>query len=203
MTRFPFFTIITPTVQRQSLLKTCESINQQTFNSWSHVVMVDCAERDEELLLQIQHPQRLIFQCSKPHRNGGNTCRHNAWQFATGTYIHMLDDDNYLSSPRVLEDIGKLLEVHEPEWGLFPIFRHGSVFYFDPPKPCFFDTGNAVVRRGIARWPDVNDYASDAVWLEKLLKHPYKAFPDAQPIMVMPTSSFGEGGGINGNAVES
>jgi hypothetical protein len=60
------------------------------------------------------------------------------------------------------------------------------------------DTGNIVARRDIARWPDIPDYASDAIWVEGLKKYPYKAFPDALPIMIMEKTSFGEGGGING-----
>lgn len=195
----PIFTIVTPTVLRQSLLKTCYSITTQLFTSWQHVVVVDNEEVDENLISQIAHPQRIIVKCDYPHNNSGNTCRHNAWSLATAKWIYYCDDDNYLSSPLILGVLAKLLEGIEEKWALFPIFRHGSVFFFDPPKPCYFDTGNAVVRREIAQWPDIPDYASDAVWLTKtLLKHPYKAFPNVQPIMVMPTTSFGEGGGING-----
>jgi hypothetical protein len=163
-------------------------------------VIIDSAERNSALISQIGNPQRIILQCPKAHKNGGNTCRHIAWEYTAGMLLYYLDDDNYLASPAVLEQIAAAAQtpVFHSYWMLFPIFRHGSLFYFDPPKPCYFDTGNAVVRREIGRWPDIPDYASDAVWLEQLTNYRYVGYPDAQPIMVMPTTSFGAGGGING-----
>jgi hypothetical protein len=98
-----------------------------------------------------------------------------------------------------LQQIAKHLDkLGDEQWALWHIFRHGSVFFFDPPAPCYFDTGNAIVRRELAQWPDIPDYASDAIWLQQFKDKPYKAFPDALPIMIMGKTSFGEGGGING-----
>ena len=194
------FTIITPSVMRQSLLDCCKSVDEQTLvGEWQHIIYIDTLAIDDDLLFKIAHPNRLIIQCDKPYRNGGNTPRHLAWKLATGDWVHHCDDDNALASPRTLQQIAKQLDKLEDEqWTLWPIFRHGHMFFFDPPEPCYFDTGNAVCRREIARWPDIQDYASDAVWLQGLKKYPYKAFPDALPIMVMETTSFGAGGGING-----
>lgn len=199
----PFITIITPTVFRDSLIKCCDSIDEQTYTNWQHVIMNDSGLNNREMRIHIKRNDELgkrwIHDCDRPHRNGGNTCRHNAWDGAMGKWIFHCDDDNFLASPTVLEEIAAALEGIEEKWALFPIHRHGSIFYFDPPKPCYFDTGNAMVRREIAQWPNINDYCSDAVWLvDTLLKHPYKAFPNANPIMVMPGTSFGAGGGING-----
>ena len=200
MSDTPLISIITPTVMRQSLLDTCRSIDEQTFSSWQHVVIVDKEEFDPSIIEQIVHPQRVIVKCPKPHRNGGNTCRHNAWHFALGTFCWHVDDDNTLASPRTLQQIAKQLEKvgTDVAWTLWPIFRHGHIFFFDPPAPCYFDTGNAIVRREFAQWPDIDDYASDAVWLQQFKDKPYVAFPESLPIMLMEKTSFGEGGGING-----
>lgn len=194
------FTIITPTVQRQSLIKTCQSIDEQTLvGRWQHIVIIDCAEMNDELIFSLAHPNRLFLQCEKPHRNGGNSCRHDAWDHAANTYLWHVDDDNFVNGPRVLEEMASVIEdAGDAQWFLFPILRHGSRFYFDPPQPCYFDTGNAVVHNDFAQWPDIPDYASDAVWLQQFKNLPYKAFPDFPPIMVMPCTSFGAGGGING-----
>ena len=195
----PLISIITPTVERESLVECCESVNAQSFTSWEHIVYVDKETVNQSLMDRIAHPQRYIFCCGKSYRNGGNTPRHLAWKEATADFVYYLDCDNTLASPHTLQQIAKQLEkCPDAQWTLWPIFRHGSVFFFDPPAPCFFDTGNAVVRREIAQWPDIHDYASDAVWLQGLKKYPYKAFPDALPIMIMETTSFGAGGGING-----
>jgi len=194
------FSIITPTVMRQSLLDCCKSVDEQTLvGEWQHIVYIDTLAIDDDLLFKIAHPNRLIIQCDKPYRNGGNTPRHLAWELATGEFCWHIDDDNTVASPHTLQQIANQLEkAPEADWTLWPIFRHGSLFFFDPPQPCYFDTGNAVVRREFAQWPNIDAYASDAVWLQQFKDKPYKAFSDALPIMIMEKTSFGEGGGING-----
>src|SRR5208283_3850689 len=122
------FSIITPTVQRKSLLETCRSVDEQTLSDhWQHIVIVDSHTLDKELLAKIKHPQRLIVQCDKPHRNSGNTCRHDAWKLATGEYCWYLDDDNIVASSQTLHHIAKQLDnLGDEQWTLWPIFRHGS-----------------------------------------------------------------------------
>ena len=150
----PLFSIITPSLQRDSLVRTCQSLDEQRFPDFQHIVIIDCAERNEALIREIEDPRRLILQCPKPHRNGGNTCRHDAWEHATGEIVWHVDDDNFAASPVALEQIADAwYNTQDIDWMLFPIFRHGHLFYFDPPRPCYFDTGNAVVRRENARWP--------------------------------------------------
>lgn len=195
----PLITIITPTVQRLSLAVCCESVNQQTFKEWEHIVMVDKLTIDEHIFGAIDHPQRFVYACDREYRNGGNTPRHLGWQHATGDWVYYLDDDNFLATPDALKRIANALEGVEEKWAIFPIHRHGSRFYFDPPQSCYFDTGNAIARREVAQWPDIDGYASDAVWLEGLkAQGPYHPLPDLFPVMVMEGTSFGAGGGING-----
>jgi glycosyltransferase involved in cell wall biosynthesis len=188
------FTIITPTLQRKSLIETCESVNAQEVQ-WQHIVMVDCADLNRPILDAIAHPQRTIIQCSNPHKNGGNSCRHNAYPFITGDLVIYLDDDNTLADHRVLADIGFAMESAQmPAWGIFPILRLGSVFYSDPPRSCHTDTLNMVFRHDHALWPDTDAYGSDGVMLEGLIACdvPYAAFPDFRPIAVLPKISFGK-----------
>jgi len=180
------YTIITPTLGRESLVRTCESVDRQTTDDWQHIVVVD-KKTDPEILVQIYRSHRLIIHCGLPHGNFGNTCRHNAWEFAEGEYLLYLDDDNWLSDDHVLED----LNVVVTPWALFPILRHGNRFFTDPPKCCHVDTANVVVSRDIGRWPDIPDYTADGQFVESLLKYPYQAFPDFRTIVVMPHSSEG------------
>lgn len=195
----PLLSLITPTVQRESLVTLCKSIDEQTFLQWEHIVMIDQEVVNDALIERISNPKRKILQCDKAHRNGGNTCRHNAWDAVVGSFVYHIDDDNYLATCDSLKEIAEsIARMKEEMWALFPIHRHGHRFFFDPPQPCYFDTGNAVVRREIAQWPDINDYASDAVWLHTLKLYPYLSMVNANPIMVMPSTSFGKGGGING-----
>lgn len=180
------YTIITPTVLRHSLLRTCESVDQQACTDWQHLVMVDCDITDNAILKHIAHPHRQIVQCLTAHHNGGNTCRHNAWDRALGEYLFYLDDDNWFTDDNILED----LKIVTTPWALFPILRHGQRFFCDPPSPCYVDTGNVIARREIGLWPDIEAYCSDGVWVDGLKQYPYQAFPDFRPIMVMPTSNF-------------
>lgn len=189
----PFFSIITPTLQRESLVRSCKSISDQSFESWQHLVMVDCDEFNFDLIRQVRHPKRRVMKCEKAHINGGNSCRHNAWDLAVGKYCLYLDDDNYLSDSTVLTDIATALQsTNNPEWAIFPIDRLGLRFYTDPPKSCHTDTLNLVLKRDIAQWPDTTAYGSDGVLVEDLMARgiPYAAFPNFRPIGVIPRLGF-------------
>ena len=186
------FSIITPTLQRESLKKCCESVNSQTYKDWEHIVMVDADAFNVDLIKPLCRPDRMILKCDHPHRNFGNTCRHNAWAYATGDYVLYLDDDNWLADNEILAGIAVLLSTCTDPWFLFPILRHGQVFYTDPPRLCHADTANIVVSRKIGRWPDGPEYTMDGIWIDGLVRdYPYQAFPNFRPIVVMPTSSEG------------
>ncbi len=182
------YSIITPTLQRESLIKTCESVNGQTYKDWEHIVMVDCEEMKQSVLDRIEHENRLVVKCPKAHKNYGNTCRHNAWNYATGEYLIYTDDDNWLADERVLEDLSQVTA----DWALFPILRHGQWFYNNPPKACYVDTANVIVKREIGRWPDIPNYEADGHLIESLMKYPYLAMPQLRPMVVMPASRHGE-----------
>lgn len=188
----PLFTIITPSLQRESLIECCESVNSQTNTSWQHIVQCDCLELNGSLIERIKHPQREIYCCGVQHKNYGNTCRYLAWKKAISPWIIMLDDDNSLAHDRVLAQLSKVL-TEDIQWAIFPILRFGHVFFNDPPGLCMTDTLNVVARREIARWPNIPDYTADGHWVEVLKeKYPYAAFPDFLPIGIMEKSNEGK-----------
>jgi glycosyltransferase involved in cell wall biosynthesis len=192
----PFFSIITPSLQRESLVRCCDSITSQIAAPlWEHIVIIDNAIVDADIIAKCLHSNRLFLSCGTRHNNFGNTCRHAAWERATGTYCLYVDDDNYLAHPDVLADIGAaVLGASFPDWAIFPIHRHGSIFFYNPPGLCFTDTLNIVVKREIGRWPDIAAREADGHFVEKLKTlHPnYVAFPDVRPIGVMEYSSNGK-----------
>lgn len=153
--------------------------------------MMDRPKIDERIVLLTDHRNRRFAQCIRPHMNYGNTCRHNARSLTQGSYLLYLDDDNWLADERVLEDVAYAL-IDSPQWAIFPILRHGSIFFNDPPGLCQTDTANVVVRREIGQWPDIPDYTADGHWVESLKKYPYDAYPDFRPIIVMPKSNEGK-----------
>ncbi len=189
------FTIITPTIQRQSLIKCCRSVEAQTLkNQWQHVIAVDSDKYDDELMEQLQHPQREIFLCGQRFGHYGNHPRWMAWEKATGDYLIYLDCDNYLAHDKALEDIANSLEsANYPQWAIFPIWRHSGLFFCDPPGLCMTDTLNLVVKREIGRWLDIEAREADGHLVEALkAKYPHVMFPNVSIIGVMERSSNGE-----------
>src|ERR1700722_11558763 len=85
MSARPFFSVITPTLQRDSLIRACRSLDEQTCDDWEHIIMVDTPQANYNLWDQIDPNEgfgkRKILLCDHPHADFGNTCRHNAWAF--------------------------------------------------------------------------------------------------------------------------
>lgn len=189
-------TIITPSLQRESLVRCCQSVDRQTYtDGWQHIVALDCAPEDinHDLLAKIQHPQRIVFCCGQKFGNYGNHARYMAWEKATGDYLAALDDDNSMYSDHALADIANALEsANRPDWAIFPIHRHGRYFFNDPPGMCMSDSANILVKIELGRWPDIVAREADGVLVEKLKsKYSYAAFPNVEPIILMEHSSNG------------
>lgn len=191
----PLFSIVTPSLQRESLKRCCDSIDAQSFEGWEHIIQIDCHPTllKPDLLLALIHPNRRVFCCGTHHNNYGNSCRNLAWEKATGENLIYLDDDNYFSDEHILRDIAAIPRhmLIPEQWRVFPILRHGSVFFNDPPGLCKTDTMNVVVKREVGRWPDIPDYCADGHWVENLKQYPYQAFPNFRPIGVMEKSNEG------------
>lgn len=190
----PFISIITPSLQRESIVACCESVDGQSFKNWQHVVAIDGLELDDRIMEKIEHKQRRIMVCGVPHRNYGNTCRHNAWLLTGGEYVLYLDDDNTLMHKDVLKGIHEVIGESKAPFAVFPILRHGQKFFSVPPRSCHVDTANLVIRRDLARWPNRDEYTMDGIFYEQLAKaHPnFAAFPDFTPIVRMDKSSEGK-----------
>jgi hypothetical protein len=106
----------------------------------------------------------------------------------------MCDDDNFLADDDVLESIRKvLLWKRLPLVAFFPILRLGSIFMPEGrPRICHVDTANLVVARAVGQWPDIEEYTSDGIFIEELVKkYEYATFPNVNPIVVVPVISGG------------
>lgn len=189
----PFFSIITPSLKRESLVTCCLSVDVQTFKNWQHIVAIDSDSVDDYLLERIKHRNRIVFTCGKQYGHYGNHARWLAWEKATADFLVMLDDDNSMFRPDALADMAKAIERdHYPDFALFPIHRHGSEFLMLPPGMCRTDSANIVVKREIGRWPDIEAREADGVLAEHLkANYAYSAFPDMEPIIFMEKSSNG------------
>jgi hypothetical protein len=206
------FSIITPTVLRDSLVRTCASVDGQNCG-WQHLVMVDKPEalitgRETALLRRIAHAQREIRFCDPAHADCGNTCRSNAWEFARGTYVLYVDDDDFLL-PEALTVLASELQKHQPlpVWGVFPIERFGQRFLILPPghsRTCstqFFHqraAGGSELRFPIA------GYCADGVFVDSLLaRFPYVCIDPGRPLAVVDQRNLGQRIAIDRAAFET
>jgi hypothetical protein len=193
----PTFSIITATVQRDSLMGCCLSVDTQLdFTAggiWQHIVVVDGGFLNSELLNAVRHPNRTIICLGARCQNFGNTPRHIGWRLAYKDYVIYLDDDNYFTRPDALADISRVLDNPRPDWAVFPILRFGSIFFSDDPRCCHVDTANMVIRREIGQWPNRDEYTLDGIFCDSLKESfPYIAFPEVSPIITVPMMSRGE-----------
>jgi glycosyltransferase involved in cell wall biosynthesis len=147
------YSIITPTLARESLLKTCESIDNQNNSDWQHIVMVDVAliafpEKKKVIDAVRKDPRRKIVRCGKQHKDFGNTCRYNAYEYCSGDYVLFLDDDDVYADNKVLETLN---QVTKP-WATFPTLKQG-VYYSSEPGLNRMGSGMFMHRREIGRYP--------------------------------------------------
>jgi hypothetical protein len=195
------FSIITPTVLRLTLQRTCRSIDEQRHTSWQHLVMVDKPEAalttgEAEMLRRLAHPKREIRFCSQAHSDCGNSCRSNAWEHAAGDYILYCDDDDYLL-PEALHVLQRDLDARDarPIWGVFPIQRFGQRFLLIPPghsRTCstqFFHQRRA---DGVdLRFP-LAGHCADGVFIDSLVERfPYVCIDPGRPLAVVDQSNLG------------
>jgi hypothetical protein len=125
------FTIITPTILRPTLVRTCKSIQEGSHQDWQHIVMVD---REGEIPTSMLHPNREFYQCSPTHEGWwGALCRHNAFPHIKGDYVLYLDDDDYYVND-CLAVLNELITTED--WGVFTCNLHGHVLLREPPGLC-------------------------------------------------------------------
>ena len=186
------YTVITPTLCRESLIRACESLDAQTNGDWQHLISVDVPlvvdARARSVIDRVKKdPRRQIIRCGKQHRNFGNTCRHNLQALAQGDYLLYLDDDNAYANSRVLETLQSVTK----DWAIFPMLRVGVRWLVEPPGYCKTDAGQIMHRRGLVRWPDNAKYAADGAMVEALLKFPYEVVP-CEPLLIYEQASKGK-----------
>lgn len=123
-------TVVTPTLPQRhvKLLAACDSVREQTFQDWTHLIVPNGPDqRLGELLEQIGHVgERVrVVPLGQPHPTPGHWNRVLAGLIADTPYIAYLDDDN-LWRPRHLEVLVGALEKH-PEVG----FAYSQLQYVD------------------------------------------------------------------------
>lgn len=163
----PLFSIITPTIGRDSLIRACRALDYQTETRWEHIVCFDGESWPDYLVQQIKHPQRKLLVTGQPVRDYGNTPRRVATQVAQGQYLLYLDDDVFYHSVDGLAKVASEIELVKPIWGILKA-AGGHLYEQPPPKIKHIDTAHIVHRREIASWPDTRKPEADGMLGETL-----------------------------------
>jgi len=188
------FSIVTPTIARQSLILLCQTLDVQTYQDYEHLIVVDIpfgelTEEQKTILHKAMNnnERRQLYFCEKRHRNTGNSCRRSVAPLMKGEYAFYIDDDDYFAGPDVLETLSKIKE----DWAIFPVMLQGRRIYSDPPQLCNISTGGFMHRKGLAVWPDGDVYEADWAIVTQLLgKYNYKALPEFVTV-IHPVDHFG------------
>lgn len=131
------FTIITPTLLRDSLFETCESIETQSHKDWEHIVIVDGRDNVFDklsMIKELRHSQRKFIVLSESDNSYGHTPRRIAWDTATGYYIMYLDDDDVYINDTMAKLNEFILEKNFPEWIVYPCSYKGKRLLPDKPE---------------------------------------------------------------------
>lgn len=178
---------------RQTIWKTIECLNNQTVDSWEHIVMVD----SPDYRIQDDHPNRKIINCPEWHHDFGNTCRHNAWDHVTGDYILYTDDDDLVYPECVEYLINSINTEPQFDWGMFPIKRLGATFFNPPPRGGLI-TGQQFYHKPIIngeeiRWCQGQVYCADWELVARCLLYlPYAVFGNLPPLAEIYKYNHGE-----------
>lgn len=202
----PLFSILTPTIVRSTLARTCWSLDSQSYRDWEHLIWVD--RRPERLTgkqwqMLEQDERRTVRWCPAEHRDFGHGCRADMSRspVCRGMYILYLDDDDYLADAHVLHTIAEALHgARYPAWAIFPVLREGNYFFSREPGRCRTTLASFVARRTIAQFPthdpDVTGetvYQLDADLVERLAGHaPPLVLDTIRPLVIIPKPGLGK-----------
>lgn len=198
------YTIITPTILRPTLTRTCASIDNQTVKpSFEHIVYVDKGDlsaNDFELIASLQKPYRTFILGGKSTNNYGNTPRHEAGKLAKGEFLMYIDDDDYY-----VPDLFQKIEDNVRETTdivIFSALRHNEVFFNIPAGLCKTTSCQWAHRRIIEgrqilwtdTWAGNQDYLIDGRFLESVLNMPNIniQYIDSDPLVIIPESNYGK-----------
>ena len=107
----PIISIVTPTKNRQSLLRRCiSSVQNQNFQNWEMLVVDDGDGSSLDVIHEIADARARSFQ--NPGSGHADARNHGVNQ-ACGKIIHLLDDDDGWNDPQHLEKVTASLEQYD------------------------------------------------------------------------------------------
>ncbi len=171
----PFFSIVTPTYNREGFLaEMMRSVQAQSFAQYEHIIVDDGSVDGSEKLIQdmATKDDRIIY--IKQENKGRCVARNNGIKRAKGRYVCFLDSDD-LWKPEHLASINKAI-IANPSAGLFVT---GLTWFFDDegrweevkyrPRPLYTSDVEFVID---------NEFAPDSVCVERNILNVHNFNPD-------------------------
>lgn len=194
-------TIVTATICRTSLVKCCESVDNQTYKNYLHILMVDGDAHHPVLDYVIYNTSRVIAYTGKKYGVMGARTKRACLASNIpddNSYLIYLDDDNYLYNNNSLHTLNEKLEESKCDFGIFPIAREMMNDIFMPQEiKLGIDTGNFTHKRVIneerVKYTDFNEEGDDYVFCTELAKIATPVFfNNCQPIINFTSRSYGK-----------
>jgi glycosyltransferase involved in cell wall biosynthesis len=125
MNHNPFLTILTATFNsEQTLANTIESIKNQGFKNFEHII-IDGASNDETINILQKYEKTYNQRWISEPDEGIADALNKGLRYATGKYILVIQADDSLLEPEILENLYPLLSTERVDVYSFPvIFDH-------------------------------------------------------------------------------
>ena len=107
----PLVSIITPLFNAEKYIaQTLESVQQQSYENWEHIIVNDASEdASEEIAKNFADKHPRVQLISLPENKGAAYCRNHATELAQGDYIAFLDSDDLWHPEKLTKQIGFML----------------------------------------------------------------------------------------------
>ena len=188
------FSIITPTIGRDALLRTCETIDRQTCADWEHLVIFDGPEQEVEVFKKIEHPQRKIIFSGYNFGDYGHSIRYFSYDLTQYDHMMYIDDDDYYHL-ECLETIQRVIDP-EVEFIFFPALWCGGLLMMLPPSHNCTVSCQYVHRKKDRlgypiRFPP-GGHGTDSWWIGEMVKqYPYQVIEMNWPLVYVDIVSNG------------
>jgi len=152
-------TFIIPTIGRSTLIRTLESIQQNTDDDWNAIVMFDGIEPT----IESEDPRIRIMRMEKTGKlNYAGRVRNQAIYFANTEWIGFVDDDDIIK-PTYVSHLKKHISDHTPDVVIFRMQYHNDDGYILPPPGATMFELNQV---GISFCVKRDCFIEDNIWFE-------------------------------------
>lgn len=110
----PLVSIITPLFNAEKYIaKTIQSVQQQGYSNWEHIIVNDASEdASEEIVKSVAKKDPRVQLISLAENKGAAYCRNHATELAQGDYIAFLDSDDLWHPEKLTKQIG-FMQAHD------------------------------------------------------------------------------------------